>query len=295
MMATASESAIFVGKIGHSRFAPRPRAFSYKIYMAYLDLDEIEGRSDAKPFAGSLLFSTSRKRRWSPAQFRREDFYGDAGRPLSEEIRSLVHRRTGTMPDGPIRLLANLRTFGYQFNPIAVYYCFDPAGARLTHVVADVSNIPWRESHAYVFSAEPNGQTVDGTAKKMMHVSPFLEMDYTYRLRTAAPTDELGVLVSNSRDDVVEFSAALRLRRTPATARQLRRTLMRFPAMTISVTAKIFWQALKMKLRGYRWYPHAEPLIDDETTERPVIVRGDAVDGELLAARGGEARDGQGS
>lgn len=258
-----SESAIFVGKIGHSRFMPRPRAFSYRVYMAYLDLDEIEGRSATKPFAGSRLFSSTSKRRWIPAQFRREDFYGDSAEPLSEEIRSLVEKRTNVRPLGPIRVLANLRTFGYQFNPIAVYYCFDATGERLSHVVADVGNIPWRESYAYVFTAEADGETIDGTAKKMMHVSPFLDIDYTYRLRTSLPTDELGVLVSNSRDDVVEFSAALRLRRRPATAAQLRRTLSRFPAMTISVTAKIFWQALKMKLRGYRWYPHAAPIADN--------------------------------
>lgn len=290
-MKPASQSAIFVGKIGHSRFAPRPRAFSYPVYMAYLDLDELEGRAGPEPFAGSRLFSASSKRRWVPAQFRRDDFYGDAERPLSEEIRSLVKRRTGVEPNGPIRVLANLRTFGYQFNPIAVYYCFEADGERLSHVVADVSNIPWRESHAYVFSAEPDGSTIDGTAKKMMHVSPFLEMDYTYRLRTAAPTDELGVLVSNSRDDVVEFSAALRLRRTPATARQLRRTLMRFPAMTISVTAKIFWQALKMKLRGYRWYPHAAPLPEEESPTSTVATDSETIEADLVAASGGGEPD----
>lgn len=293
-MPQESQSAIFVGKIGHSRFAPRPRSFSYPVYMAYLDLDELEGRAAAKPFAGSRLFSSSPRRRWVPAQYRRDDFYGDADRPLSEEIRSLVERRTGSRPTGPIRLLANLRTFGYQFNPIAVYYCFEADGERLSHVVADVSNIPWRESHAYVFSAELDGSTIDGLAKKMMHVSPFLEMDYTYRLRTAAPTDELGVLVSNSRDDVVEFSAALRLRRTPASARQLRRTLMRFPAMAISVTAKIFWQALKMKLRGYRWYPHAAPLPEGETTAPAAAIENDSIEGDLVAARGGDAQNVQG-
>lgn len=293
-MPQESQSAIFVGKVGHSRFAPRPRSFSYPIYMAYLDLDELEGRAGAKPFAGSRLFSTSSKRRWAPAQFRREDFYGNADRPLSEEIRALVERRTGSRPAGPIRLLANLRTFGYQFNPIAVYYCFESDGERLSHVVADVSNIPWRESHAYVFSAGPDGSTIDGTAKKMMHVSPFLEMDYTYRMRTATPTDELGVLVSNSRDGVVEFSAALRLRRRPASARQLRKTLLRFPAMTISVTAKIFWQALKMKLRGYRWYPHAAPMSEDETPFPRAAKTSETADDDLVATGGGDSHDVQG-
>lgn len=254
--ATRHDSALFVGKVGHSRFAPRKRAFSYPVYMVYLDLDQLEGTRPA-PFAGSRLFSKSGR---AAVEFRREDFHGDPAVPLSESIRETVESQTGTRPDGPIRMLANLRTLGYQFNPIAVYYCFDAAGEHLTHVVADVSNIPYGESHAYVFETLPGTNDVDGTAEKVMHVSPFLEMDYTYRLRTTAPTDELAVLVSNSRDGRVDFSAVLRLSRRPATARELRRVVTRFPAMAISVTAKIFWQALKMRLTGYKWFGHQPPI-----------------------------------
>ncbi|MGH2906246.1 MAG: DUF1365 domain-containing protein [Solirubrobacterales bacterium] len=243
-------SAIFTGSIAHTRFAPRRRDFRYPVYMLYIDLAELDSL-----FAGSRLFSARRR---AAARFCREDFYGDPARPLAAEIRDLVEQRTGERPVGPIRLLANMRTFGYQFNPIAVYYCFDAGGERLTHVVADVSNIPWRESCAYVFGAD--GHAVDGQAEKRMHVSPFLEMDYTYRLRTAAPDDELALFVTNSRDGDVEFAAALRLRRQPATNANLRRILARFPAMALTVTLRIFWQALKLKLSGHRWYPHAAPL-----------------------------------
>jgi DUF1365 family protein len=223
--------------------------------MLDLDLAELES-----VFAGSRLFGTSRR---APARFRREDFFGDASRPLAAEVRDLVEARTGTRPDGPIRLLANMRTFGYQFNPIAVYYCFDEGGEQLTHVVADVSNIPYGESYAYVFEAGEDGG-IDGAAEKRMHVSPFLEMEYTYRLRTAAPDEELGLFVTNSRDGEVEFVAALRLRRSAATVANLRRTLLRFPAIAITVTARIFWQALRMKLSGFKWYPHAERLPDPD-------------------------------
>lgn len=267
------DSALFVGKIGHSRFAPRRRSFSYPVYMAYLDLNEIEDPRSKGPFAGSWLFSAKGR---AAAEFRREDFHGDPAIPLSEAVRNTVEDESGARPEGPIRVLANLRTLGYQFNPIAVYYCFDKSGDHLTHVVADVSNIPYRESHAYVFETLPGTDDVDGTAEKKMHVSPFLEMDYTYRLRTTAPTDELAVLVSNSRDGAVEFSAALRLNRRPATARELRRVVTRFPAMAISVTAKIFWQALKMRLKGYKWYPH-QPQIDTPSETVDVVAESERI------------------
>jgi DUF1365 family protein len=246
---------VFVGNVAHTRLAPRKRSFKYPVYMLYLDLEELETpRRAARIFGGSRWFGVERA---APASISRADFYGDPERPLSECVRDLVADETGERPLGPIRLLANPKTFGYQFNPIAVYYLFADDGEQLTHVVADVTNMPWRESCAYVFSADADGN-VDGTAQKLMHVSPFLEMDYEYRLRTSAPDEALTLSVTNSRDGSIEFAAALKLTRRGAEAADLRRTLLRFPAMALQVTARIFWQAIKMRATGFRWYPRAK-------------------------------------
>ncbi|MBJ7354236.1 MAG: DUF1365 domain-containing protein [Thermoleophilaceae bacterium] len=249
----STRSSVFVGTVSHTRLAPRKRAFEYPVYMLLLDLEELETpRRAARLFGGTRLFGAERA---APASFHRDDFLGDPARPLSECVRDLVEGETGERPLGAIRLLANPRTFGYQFNPIAIYYVYE--GERLAHVVADVTNIPWRDSEAYVFAADSSGE-VDGTADKRMHVSPFLEMDYEYRLRASAPTDTLTLSVTNSRDGAIEFAAGLRLQRRGAEAADLRRTLLRFPAMAIQVTIRIFWQALKMRAAGFRWYPRAE-------------------------------------
>lgn len=250
----SARSSVFVGSVAHTRLAPRKRAFKYPVYMLYLDLEELENpRRAARIFGGTRWFGVERA---APASFSRADFFGDPAQPLSESVRDLVESETGERPLGPVRLLANPKTFGYQFNPIAVYYLFDDR-EQLTHVVADVTNMPWRESCAYVFTADGDG-SVDGTAEKRMHVSPFLELDYEYRLRTSAPGDALTLSVSNSRDGAIEFAAGLRLTRRGAEAADLRGTLLRFPAMALQVTARIFWQALKMRATGFRWYPRAE-------------------------------------
>lgn len=249
----SARSSVFLGTVAHTRLAPRKRAFKYPVYMLLLDLAELEQpRRAARMFGGTRFFGVERA---APASFHRADFLGDPARPLSECVRDLVEDETGERPLGAIQLLANPRTFGYQFNPIAVYYVYE--GDQLAHVVADVTNIPWRDSEAYVFAADANGD-VDGTADKRMHVSPFLEMDYEYRLRTSAPKDSLTLSVSNSRDGAIEFAAGLRLQRRGAEAADMRRTLLRFPAMAIQVTARIFWQAVKMRAAGFRWYPRAE-------------------------------------
>ncbi|MGK2877353.1 MAG: DUF1365 domain-containing protein [Solirubrobacterales bacterium] len=255
----SARSALFTGSVNHTRLAPRKRAFKYPVYMVLFDLDELETpRRAARIFGGSRFFGVERA---APASFRRKDFLGDPERPLSECVRDLVEGETGERPRGQIQLLANPRTFGYQFNPIAVYYVY--GGDRLTHVVADVTNIPWRDSEAYVFAADNDGN-VDGTADKRMHVSPFLEMDYEYRLRTAAPDESLTLSVTNSRGGAIEFAAGLKLVRRGDEAGDLRRTLIRFPAIAVQVTVRIFWQALKMRVAGFRWY---------RRTKRPEAVK----------------------
>lgn len=246
-----TRSAVYRGTVRHVRLTPRRRSFVYPVYMLLLDLDEVE--SGAAVFGGSRWFST---RRAAPARFRREDFFGPADQLLSEAVRDEVERQTGERPAGPIRLLATPRSFGYQFNPIAVYHCFDAGGEQLTHLMADVSNIPWRENEPYVFKADPSGH-VDGTAEKRMHVSPFMGMEQVYRLASDAPGDEIELLVTNSENGRVVFSAALRLRQAGTSAAELRQTLVRFPAMALLVTARIFWQAAKLRLTGHRWHAHA--------------------------------------
>lgn len=252
-------SAIYHGRISHTRMEPKRHAFDYPVYMTYLDLAELP-----EPFGRSRLFSAHRP---APARFRRSDYFGDPATPLDQAIRDLVHSEIGERPAGPIRLLTNLRTFGYNFNPISVYYCFDADGERMTHLVADVSNIPYGESHPYVFRASPDGSVVAGEAAKQMYVSPFLAMDYTYKLRAPLPGDQLQLTITNLRGGKTEFAASLKLHRAPATAAELRRSLLRQPAMAATITARIFWQAVRLRLKGLRVQPRppAESTPDTES------------------------------
>ena len=101
----------------------------------YLDLAELPGVFDPH-----LLWSA---RRAAVAWFRREDHLGDPAKPLDECVRDEVQRQTGIRPDGPVRLLTNLRYFGYVMNPVSYYYCFHKSTNRLQTVLAEVHNTPW--------------------------------------------------------------------------------------------------------------------------------------------------------
>jgi DUF1365 family protein len=249
-------SCLYVGHIRHRRFAPRRNDFRYRIFLCCIDLAELPGLFDRR-----WLWSA---RRPAPAWFRRADFHGDPSIPLDQAVRDTVERETGQRPSGPIRLLAHLRYFGWNFNPVSFYYVYDQAGERLETVVAEITNTPWDERHAYVLQvrhAEQAGARVHRWQfDKAFHVSPFLPMDMRYDWRFSEPGDTLAVHMENSRDGGVVFDATLTLRREPLTAASLARALAWFPLMTVQVSALIYWQALKLLLKRTPFFTHPRKL-----------------------------------
>ena len=94
-----------------------------------------------------------------------------------------------------MRLLTHVRTFGHLFNPISLYYCFDPTGEQVEKVLAEVTNTPWGERHTYTLDA------LDATVCKRFHVSPFLGMDAEYRIRMTQPGEQLRVHMESRRGE----------------------------------------------------------------------------------------------
>jgi len=52
------------------------------------------------------------------------------------------------------------------------------------------------------------------------------------------------------------FDASLELKRREVTRRDLGRVLVQYPLMTVKVVAMIYWQAVRLKLKGAPFYPH---------------------------------------
>ena len=235
----------------HRRFAPRPHAFSYAVCLTWLDLAELDS-----VFRGRWFWSTRRR---ALAWLRREDCLGDPALPLDEAVRRRVVEAGLPRPCGEVRMLTQLRNYGHCFNPVTFYYCYDAQDSRVDTVVAEITNTPWGERHSYVLpvpAEHPPGAPLAFDFGKDFHVSPFMPMDVAYRWRFTTPGARLAVHMQNARDGQVLFDATLALSRREINGTALAGVLLRFPFSTLRVLAAIYWQALRLKLKGVPFHEH---------------------------------------
>jgi DUF1365 family protein len=250
------KSCLYEGRVRHRRLDAVGGEFHYPLFMVYLDLGELPGVFDC-----SRLWSARGR---APAYFRRADYLGDPALPLSDAVRALLRERGVGATRGPVRLLTHLRYLGHCFNPVSFYYCFDTVdGAeQLGAVVAEVTNTPWGERHSYVLAAQQtldhgSARVLQGRFEKRLHVSPLMDMDNTYEWRMTEPGERLAVhIASHAPGGEPLFDATLALGRREISTQELRRALRRYPLLTTRILARIYGNALRLRARGARWYPH---------------------------------------
>ena len=254
------ESALYTGTVRHRRLKPRGHQFSYQVYMAWLDLDELD-----------LVFSKSPL--WSKegrgfVQWKREDYFGEYHKPLKQAVQDWIFQQTGRRLSGPVRMLANLRVSGFLINPIVCYYCYSEGTGgeadKLEYVVTEVTNTPWKEKTHYLLSC--SGQFFDsrklakGEFSKNMHVSPFHPMNMRYEWRLNQPSAKLIFHLDNfepvAGGEEPVFDATLMLAREPLTSRSMRSILWRFPLMTLKVAWGIYWQAFRLFIKRVPVFSH---------------------------------------
>ena len=246
-------SAIYDAVLEHERERPAHNSFRYRVYQLLLDLDEVDDLARSIP-----ELSVNRR---NLVEIRSADHLGDPERSLAENIRAYVRAAGADVPDGRVELLTNARVFGYVFNPVSFYF-LRHADETLGCVVAEVHNT-FGERYPYLLGA-PEQRDADGRmlfeAKKRFHVSPFMDLGGTYRFVLGEPAERLVVRIDQEREGERFFRAIMTGTREPLTASNLRRALIRYPAITAQITGRIHWQAAKLFAKRVPF--HRKPAFD---------------------------------
>lgn len=244
-------SYLYFGQVEHRRLKPTPHAFIYDVGYFFIDLDTVK-----KTFSIPFLFS-----HWQPSilSFRRKNYLGNKNKPLKECVQDEIKKQIGMNHDGPIKLLTNISYFGFCFNPVSFYYCYNQDGSQLQFIVAEVTNTPWNQRHRQVLKFEGEKKNTY-LLKKEFHVSPFIPMEIDYTWVFNSPAEDLYVLMQNrfQGENELMFYASLKLERKPLDLKNILILIIRSPLVSFKPTLLIYWQALKLWIKKVPFYTHPD-------------------------------------
>lgn len=251
-----SASGIYAGVVTHARRGARRHRLRYRIFMLLLDLDEVDELG-----ARLALFA---HRGFALASFHPADHLDGGERPLKARVEAML-AQAGLAFGGPVRVLSMPRILGGAFNPLSVYFCHGPDGA-LSAMLYEVNNT-FGERHVYLIPAKDGDRPQ--ICDKRFYVSPFMDMDLTYRFRVAAPGDSVGVAIEVADAEGAILNAAFHARRRELSDANLLAAWAGRPLMSIGVLWAIHWEALKIWLKGEPLRPRPQPPLQLVTLALP--------------------------
>lgn len=245
---------LYRGTVTHRRLAPVHHAFRYPALFICFPLHE-------KKALASRLFSLDR---FNLFGFHEAD-HGDGADALAW-IRGLLAAEGMDHADGEVHLLTLPRILGFVFNPVSFWLCHDSRGG-LRAVLCEVSNT-FGERHCYLLQAVDGGNIGDDTelsARKVFHVSPFFDVKGSYRFRFRQSSAQRQVDIDYFEDDRPVLCTSISGRAQALDDRALLRTFFSQGWATVMVVLRIHWQALRLWLKGVRFFRKPAPPIKEIT------------------------------
>jgi uncharacterized protein len=237
------KSSLYKGMVTHRRLNPLGHLLRYKIFYLLIDLDELE------EVARKIRFLSVES--YNFVSFFAKDFGEGDTRDLRCHIKKKIKNAGILAPISSIRLLCIPRIFGYAFNPLSTYYCYNE-NEELVAIVYEVSNT-FKERHSYILPVEASrkeGQILKQECEKALYVSPFMPMNCTYKFSILPPAKTIALSIKQFHDDRPMLNASFVGTRRPLDSRNLALALFAFPFNSFKVIAGIHWEALKLWLKG---------------------------------------------
>lgn len=276
-------SCLYECDVMHARFTPRAHRFVYRIFLFAFDLDEL----DELP-RRLALFSVDRPNLYS---FRAADFLpldegrhnpssaaatpGRPGRAAVPRLKDRVIRYAATqgvdLRDGRVVLVTLPRVFGYLFNPVSFYFCYDRHGAPAA-AIAEVTNT-FREVKPYFLGgscwSESGGGEFRLRLPKHFYVSPFSDVDVAFDFTLRVPGPRLSIQIDDYVGPDRTLTSTLSGPRQALTSGRLAWFTLKYPALTLRVIALIHWHALRLWLKRVPWFAKAARPGDQRDLYRP--------------------------
>ena len=231
-------SCIYNGEVIHTRFKPVKHFLKYKTFSILIDLDEINQLDKSIG-----IFSHNKFNIFS---FYDKDHGDRDGSNLKEWV--ILNMKKFNIKENitNIKVLCYPRIFGYVFNPLSIFYCYE--NNRLKAIFYEVKNT-FNEQHTYIFKVKDNNK-IDQKCKKKFYVSPFMDMETYYNFKLKNPNDKLSVFIKQTDAEGTILTATQTGEKKEFNFKQLAINFLKYPLMTIKIIGSIHYEALLLWKKG---------------------------------------------
>lgn len=245
-MSVISLAQLGRGVVRHRRLRPRVHAFEYPTYFLMLPL-----RSLRQAPAPAL-----RRNRRGWLSFHDAD-HGDGRADALAWLDELLVGEGIHDATGEAWLHCYPRVLGYVFKPVSFWYCHREDGT-LAAVVTEVNNT-FGERHCYLLAGSDLAYGRELRARKVFHVSPFCDVQGSYRFRFMRTADRTVARIDHDDDDGALLQTSVSGHLEPLTAQSVRLAFFGMPLMTLGVILRIHWQAVQLWLKRVPYFTKPAP------------------------------------